>query len=448
MYLKKDYTVCKGGAIMERKIYRELIAWKKTDMKKPLMIIGARQIGKTYIIDEFCKKEFKNYVYINLFEHQEIIKIFDQEISTAEKFNRMKIYLENDIDIKNTIIFFDEIQESEEIISSLKYFNESDEPYKIICAGSLLGVKLKRMKKSFPVGKVKLINMYPMDFEEFLIANGNLELIKEISKCYTNLEPMDSVLHEKAISLYKLYLCIGGMPEAVKNLLDNKKDILKFDSSIIGNIKDSYLDDMARYVKNKAETVKIENIYKSIPSQLANMSNKFQYGKIESNARKREYESALNWLLSSTMVQKSSILGKVEIPPLGFIIPDHFKLYLSDVGILINMLQIKYKDIIFDNLLQYKGVIAENYVATQLLVNEHTLIYWESGNKAEIDFIIYNDDGIIPVEVKANDNVGSQSLKIYMNRYHPKYGIRISSKNFGFINNIKSIPLYAVFCIK
>lgn len=301
---------------MERKIYQELIKWKNTDMKKPLMVIGARQIGKTYVIDEFCKREFKNYVYINLFEHKEIVKIFNQEISTAEKFNRMKIYLDNDIDIKNTIIFFDEVQESEEIISSLKYFNESNEPFKIICTGSLLGVKLKRMKKSFPVGKVKLINMYPMDFEEFLMANGSKELIKEIVKCYTNLEPMDSVLHEKALNLYKLYLCIGGMPEAVKNLLDNKKDILKFDSSIISDIKDSYLDDMTKYVNNKAETVKIQNIYKSIPSQLANMSNKFQYGKIESNARKREYESALNWLLSSTMVQKSSILGKVEIPPL------------------------------------------------------------------------------------------------------------------------------------
>ena len=303
---------------MERKIYQELIKWKNTNMKKPLMVIGARQIGKTYIIDEFCKNEFKNYIYINLLENKEIIKIFSQEISTAEKFNRMKIYLEKDIEIENTIIFFDEVQESEEIISSLKYFNESDKPFKIICAGSLLGVKLKRMKTSFPVGKVKIINMYPMDFEEFLIANGNIELVKEIEKCYEKLVPMDNVLHEKALNIYKLYLCIGGMPEAVENLLKNQKDILKFDSNIIRDIKDSYLDDMTKYVVNKAESVKIENIYKSIPSQLANMSNKFQYGKIESNARKREYESALNWLLSSTMVQKSSMLGKVEIPPLRF----------------------------------------------------------------------------------------------------------------------------------
>lgn len=301
---------------MKRKIYDELLEWKENGMQKPLMVIGARQIGKTYIIKEFCKEEFKNYIYINLFEQTEIIKIFDEEISTEEKFKRMKIYLDKDIDLKNTIIFFDEVQESEEIISSLKYFNESSEPFKIICAGSLLGVKLKRMKKAFPVGKVKIINMYPMDFEEFLLANGNEELINEIKKCYTNLEPMSDVLHRKSLELYKLYLCIGGMPEAVKNLVTNNKDILKFDSTIISDIIESYLNDMTKYVENKAETVKIENIYKSVPAQLGNMSNKFQYGKIDSNARKRDYESSLNWLLSSTMVQKSNLLGKVEIPPL------------------------------------------------------------------------------------------------------------------------------------
>lgn len=301
---------------MERKIYKELVKWKNTDMKKPLMIIGARQIGKTYIIKEFCQKEFKQYIYINLLEHSEIIKIFKQEINTAEKFNRMKIYLDIDIDIENTIIFFDEIQESEELISSLKYFNESEEPFKIICAGSLLGVKLKRMHTSFPVGKVKMLNMYPMDFEEFLMANGNQGLIDEIYKCYNDNVPMDTVLHEKALNLYRLYLCVGGMPEAIKNLLDNDKDILKFDKSIIEDIILSYLNDMNKYVQNKAESIKIEAIYKSIPSQLGNKSNKFQYGKISSNARKRDYETALDWLLSSTMVHKCTILNKVEIPPL------------------------------------------------------------------------------------------------------------------------------------
>ncbi len=301
---------------MERKIYNELINWKNSNILKPLMIIGARQIGKTYIIKEFCEREFDKSIYINLLDNQEIIKIFKEEISTEEKFNRMKIYLDIDIDIENTIIFFDEIQESEELISSLKYFNESEKPFKIICAGSLLGVKLKRMNSSFPVGKVKMINMYPMDFEEFLMANGNKSLIEEIKKCYETNEAMDSVLHDKALNLYRLYLCVGGMPEAIKSLLENDKDILKFDKTIIEDITQSYLNDMNKYVQNKAEAIKIETIYKSIPSQLGNKSNKFQYGKISSNARRRDYETALDWLLSSTMVHKCPILTKVEIPPL------------------------------------------------------------------------------------------------------------------------------------
>ena len=433
---------------MKRKIYNDLLAWKESGMKKPLMIIGARQIGKTYIAKEFCEKEFKNNIYINLLEHPEIIRIFNQEISTKEKYNRMKIYLDQDIDLENTIIFFDEIQESEELISSLKFFCESEENYKIICAGSLLGVKLKRMKTSFPVGKVKMITMYPMDFEEFLIANGNTNLIAEIVRCYNENVPMDVVLHEKALELYKLYLCIGGMPESVSNLLENNKEILKYDKTIISDIIVSYLNDMNKHVTNKNESIKIEAIYKSIPSQLGNTSNKFQYGKISSNSRKRDYETALEWLLSSTMVNKCPILKKIEVPPLGFVDSDHFKLYLSDVGILLNLLNVKYNDIILDKLLQYKGIITENYVATQFLASNNTLMYWESDSKAEIDFILYNDDGIIPVEVKADDNVRSKSLKIYMNKYNPKYAIRISAKNFGFENNIKSVPLYATFLIK
>lgn len=433
---------------MKRKIYQELLDWKNSGMQKPLMVIGARQIGKTYIIKEFCNSEFTNCIYINLLEHPEIVKIFKEEINTSEKYLKMKIYLNQDINIENTILFFDEIQESEELVSSLKYFNESSKPFKIVCAGSLLGVKLKRMHSSFPVGKVKIINMYPMDFEEFLIASNHQLLIDEIKKCYINNVQMDSVLHNKALDLYRLYLCVGGMPEAIKNLIANNLDILKFDSSIITDIYQSYLNDMNKYVTNKFESNKIENIYKSIPSQLGNQSNKFQYGKISSDSRKKNYETSLNWLLSSTMVLKCPILNKVEIPPLGFIDDDHFKLYLSDVGILLNMLEIKYRDILLDNLLIYKGIIAENYVATQLAANKIPLIYWESGNQAEVDFILYNSDGLIPIEVKANDNVSSKSLNVYMKRYSPKYCIRISTKNFGISNNIKSIPLYAAFLIK
>ena len=304
------------------------------------------------------------------------------------------------------------------------------------------------MNSPFPVGKVKMINMFPMDFEEFLISIGSSMLRDEIVKCYNSNTPLDLVLHNKALNLYKLYLCIGGMPEAIKNFIENEKDILKFDSAIIYDIIDSYLNDMSKYVKNKFEAIKIESIYKSIPSQLGNESNKFQYNKVIQNARSREYESALNWLLSSTMVHKCPLLTKIEIPPRAFLENDHFKLYLSDTGILLNLLKVKYNDVILDKLLQYDGIIAENYVATQLFANGLDLMYWESGNKAEVDFILYLDDGIIPLEVKSSDNVRSRSLNLYINRFNPKYSIRISTKNFGFENNIKSVPLYATFCIK
>ena len=435
---------------MKRKIYDDLLKWKTTGMQEPLMLIGARQIGKTYIIREFCRREFENYIEINLFDEPEIIKIFSQNISTLEKFNRMKIYLDKDINIQNTIIFFDEVQESEEVISALKFFNESEDNYKIICAGSLLGVKLKRMKTSFPVGKVKLLNMYPMDFEEFLMANGNDMLIDEIYKCYNHNYLIDEVLHDKCLSLYYLYLCVGGMPRAVENLFNNNKDILKFDKTIIRDIIESYLDDMNRYVENKNEAVKIEAIYRSIPRQLGNTSGKFQYSKVLKEAREREYLSSLEWLLSSTMVLKCLRLNKVEVPPLAFTQDDYFKLYLSDIGILVNMLNINYNDIILDKLLQYKGVLAENYVANSLMANRHDLIFWNSGNLAEIDFVIYTDDGLIPIEVKGGNNTTSKSLGIYMKKYNPSYGIRISTKNFGYNDEtkIKSIPLYATFCIK
>lgn len=433
---------------MKRKIYEDLLKWKNTEIKTPLMVVGARQIGKTYIINEFCKKEFKKYIYINLLETPEIVKIFSENINVIEKFKRMQIFLDIQIDIENTIIFFDEIQESEDIISSLKFFCESSENFKIICAGSLLGVKINRFKKSFPVGKVRILNMAPMNFEEFLMANGNLMLIDEIYNSYNKMIPIDNVLHNKLIELYKLYLCVGGMPEAVKDIINKNMNILEFNKNIVSDIITSYLNDMNKYVISSAESVKIEAIYKSIPTQLSNPSNKFQYSKLNKNARSRDYIEPLNWLISSSMIYKSDLVKNIEIPLKGFVDETCFKLYLSDVGLLTSLLDVKYNDIILENLEIYKGIITENYVATQFISNKNNLYYWCSLNKAEIDFLLYNEDGIIPVEVKSNKNIKSKSLNVYIEKFKPKYSIRISNRNFGFENGIKSIPLYATFCIK
>lgn len=431
---------------MKRKIYNELIKWKKEDINTPLMVVGARQIGKTYTIDEFCKNEFTNYIYINLLNNKEIIEIFKENINTEEKIKKMELSLGHTIDYENTIIFFDEIQESEELISALKFFCESKVSYKIICAGSLLGVKINRFHSSFPVGKVRIINMYPMNFEEFLWAMDYEIAIPEIKRCYQENVKMSDSIHEKLLNYYRMFLCVGGMPRMVLSLKETQK-ILEVDKSIASNIYKEYLMDMNKYVTNVTEGIKNKTIYNSIPSQLANLSNKFQYGKINNNARKRDYETSLDWLISSKMVLRSNLVKKVEIPLKAYIDDDYFKLYLSDIGLLVSILEIRYDDIMLNKEFMYKGVLAENYVATELIHNYETLYYWQSENRAEIDFLINAKDGIIPIEVKANTNNNSKSLNLYMEKYKPSFAIRISSKNFGFENNIKSVPLYATFCI-
>lgn len=434
---------------MRRLFEKKLFEWKNSGMKKPLMLVGARQIGKTYVIEKFAKENFDEYLYFNLEKNNEIRNIFENSVDEEKIINNIELYLGKKIDIEKTIFFFDEVQVSEEFIVSLKYFNEASKNYKIICAGSLLGVKIHRFNSSFPVGKIRIEYMYPMNFEEFLLATGNEILRDKIKECYENMAPMPTFAHEQAITLYKQYLCVGGMPEAVNNFVDNGLDILKFDSHILSDIKDMYIADMQKYVKNNYETVKIEKVYKNIPSQLAKENKNFKYNFIEETGRKRKYESAIDWLVASKMILINYNSKRMEIPLKVYIDEDIFKLYLSDVGILTNMSEIKFPDIMLDKTFIYKGAITENYVAQELSSREESLYYWTSKRSAEVDFSLYSEeDGIIPIEVKSDNNVRSVSLNLYMKEYNPKYAIRFSTRNFGFENNIKSIPLYAVFCVK
>ena len=435
---------------MQRKIYQEILKWKENNMAKPLMIIGSRQIGKTYIIEEFCKNEFKNYIEVNLQKSPQIVEIFEQKKDPEEKFYNMLIEINKNFNVETDIIFFDEVQESEQLISDLKFFCESDKPYKIIVAGSLLGVKLNRFHSSFPVGKVEMLNMYAMDFEEFLMALDKKMWIDEIKHCYEKNKPI--VIHDKLLDLYRTYLYIGGMPESIKNYINAKENIFDYKDKIKKDIIDAYISDMSKYIENVFESAKIEQIYKTIPSQLGNRSKKFQYAKVNKNARRRDYELPLDWLLASNMIIKCNNLTAIEIPPKAFENRDFFKLFINDVGLLSTLLEIKFNDILLNKPYIFKGEIAENYVAEQLNSNNITLQYYKVDQKnsenMEIDFILYNDDGIIPIEVKADDNIKSNSLNKYINKYNPSYAIRISSKNFGFHNNIKSVPLYAAFLIK
>ena len=436
---------------MKRKIYEELLKWKNNnDNVKPLMILGVRQSGKTYIINEFCKNEYSNYVYVNLFENTNVIELYNSNLTSIEKFNRLKLLLDFDFEKEDTILFIDEIQESEKLISELKYFQENHNNVRIICAGSLLGVKLKRSKFSFPVGKVKMLNMYPMDFEEFLVAMNQEMLIDLIKDCYKNNKQITSTIHEKALNLYRIYLITGGMPESVNNMVKTNGDYIKYDKTILTDIVSSYFKDMDKYVTNESEALRINRVYDSLPSQLSNISNKFQYSNVSKDARAREYATAIDWLEASNMVLRCKAIKTPEIPLEGFVDVDTFKLYLSDVGILNNILKLNIEDILSDNISLYKGVIAENFVANQLVCNGFDLYYYRSNNTSEVDFLLYTKDGIIPVEVKAGNATQSKSLKLYIEKFKPKYAIRISTKDFGYDpkTNIKFIPLYATFLIK
>lgn len=433
---------------MYRIFEKKLINWKNSGMEKPLMVIGVRQIGKTYTIQKFIKENFEEYIYFNLEKEEYLREIFEKTIDSEKIMDEIELYIGKKIDISKTILFFDEVQVSEKFIVSLKYFCESKRPYKIICAGSLLGVKINRFNDSFPVGKIQMEHMYPMSFEEFLIALNKEMLLEKIKESYENMIPLPTFAHEEALLLYKRYLCVGGMPEAVKNFISNESDILKYDSNILSNIIDMYIADMNKYVKNSLETVKIEKVYKNIPVQLAKDKKTFKYNLIEANARKRMYEHPIEWLISSGMILSSNKIKKAEIPLKVYQDEEYFKLYLSDVGILVAMSEIRFNDLILDKPFSFRGAITENYVAQEFTANDISLYYWTYGRNAEVDFIIYNNDGIIPVEVKSGDNVRSTSLKFYISENKPKYSIRLSTRNFGFENNIKSIPLYAAFCIK
>ena len=429
---------------MYRKILEELKKWKE-EYKMPLMLIGARQTGKTYILEEFCKKNFNNYIYINLDKEENIGKIFEETIDPDTIIEKIEIIKNVVINPEDTIIFFDEIQVSERAITSLKYFCESKKPYKIVCAGSLLGVKINRFKSSFPVGKVSIKYLYPMDFEEYLMAINEDKLIDEIKKHFETNEKIMNPIHEKALDLYKKYLVLGGMPALINNFIINDYNIAHVNFELQEQIITSYLADMNKYTEN-SEGIKNSQIYNAIPKELARVNNTFKYSIVDKDARKIRYETSLDWLLASNMILKCDLAEKNESPLKAFVNSDKFKIYLSDVGLLRSLSNLDYREILLDKNEMYKGVLTENYIAYEFY-SKFKELYFYNFDRYEIDFLIKINGDIIPVEVKSGRRTNSKSLNEYIKKYNPKYSIRISSKNFGFENNIKSVPLYAVFCI-
>lgn len=430
---------------MERKILRRLDAWRTDPQRKPLIIQGARQVGKTFSILEFGRNRYSNVIYVNFESNVQAVNIFRRDLEPERIIDELSVMFRQNISPGNTLIFFDEIQACERALTSLKYFCEGKPEYHIISAGSLLGVALNRNQYSFPVGKVMMETLYPLDFEEFLWAMGRRDLADLIRRCYEHRVQMS--LHEIALDYFRLFMVVGGMPEVV---LSYKKDAdYNLATAIQKNILTSYLADMAKYAL-PSETTRIMAAFQSIPSQLAKPNHKFMYRHIKPGARAHEYESAVHWLRCSGIIHICHRIAEGKLPLSVYAEPSFFKIYMADTGLLSSHFGIPAQIIREEraDIDMVKGALTENYVCFSLVVNGYTPYYWESKGRAEVDFVLQSSRGeIIPIEVKSSDNVRSKSLARFCELYPPSYAIRLSTKNFGSDSFIRSIPLYALFCL-
>lgn len=431
---------------MYRKIVHFFEEWKSSSRRKPLVVQGARQVGKTYSILEFGRNHYENVAYFNFERNEKLKRLFDEDISPAYLVPLLSHTCGQTIVREKTLIVFDEIQTCERALTSLKYFCEEAPEYHIIVAGSLLGVAVNRSEFSFPVGKVDMKTMYPMDMEEFLIAMGQKDIAIKIRECFAINSPMPSILHDSAMQYYRQYLLVGGMPECVLQFAQTRDYILV--RNIQTTILKNYLDDMSKYNKEN-EIKKTRLTYNNITVQLSKKNTRFQYKLIKKGGRASEFENAIEWLCLSGIVSQVYKVKRPYKPLDDNKDIDAFKIYVSDLGLLCAKKELMAQDVLYmsDELEYFKGSMAENYVNTHLTMNGYTTYYWESDRGAEVDFVIQRDGAIIPIEVKSADNMQAKSLKVYIDAYKPKYAIKMSAKNFGFTDGKKTVPLYAVFCV-
>lgn len=431
---------------MYRKITDFLKAWKEGAHRKPLILQGARQVGKTYSILEFGRTHYENVAYFNFETNPKLNKTFEENISPDYLVPILSHIAGQTIVKEKTLIVFDEIQLCERALTSLKYFCEDAPDYHIIVAGSLLGVAVNRAKFSFPVGKVDMKTLYPMDMEEFLLAIGENVLVTQIKNCFKTNTPMPSALHDKALYLYRQYLVVGGMPECVSQFIQTKDYILIRHTQ--DTILASYLNDMSKY-NTLNEIKKTRLAYDNITVQLSKKNTRFQYKLIKKGGRASEFENAIEWLCLSGIVSQVYKVEQIKKPLENYRDIDAFKIYVSDLGLLCAKKDLAANDILYmvEELNDFKGGMVENYVNVQLSINGYNTYYWESARGAEIDFVIQRDGKLIPIEVKAADNTKAKSLRVYMNTYNPAYAIKLSAKNFALEDNKKIVPLYAAFCI-
>ncbi|MDR1329867.1 MAG: ATP-binding protein [Oscillospiraceae bacterium] len=431
---------------MERKIEESLLSWKNDPDRLPLLLQGARQVGKTHALLSFGKRHYKNVAYFSMEEAKELSAVFERDLAPERIVRELAARRGLTILPGDTLLIFDEIQACEQALTSLKYFAERAPQYHVTAAGSLLGVAIKREKFSFPVGKVDMLHLSPMDFEEFLWAMGRRELCGLIREAYEGFTPMS--LHNTATDLYKTYLAVGGMPRAVLEYAD--KQDFDFVTAVLKTLNDSYIADMAKYATPQ-ETARIMAAWASVPAQLAKENHKFQYKIIRTGARANDYETALDWLKAAGMIHKCVNVTECKLPLSAYAQNGTFKVYMADTGLLCSKSDIPPNAVLHTphTFNGFKGALAENYICQALTANGITPYYWTSPGKAEVDFVFQEKSGnIIPLEAKSAENVRSKSLRSYRDIYKPAYSIRVSAKNFGFENGIKSVPLYAVFCLK
>lgn len=429
--------------MLERKIYQDLLNWKKNGNKKSLIIKGARQVGKTFIIDKFCRENYKNYVSINFFENDEYKTIFDGGLDVDNIIKRLTITLPNiSLVPYETVIFLDEIQECPRAITALKFLT-IDKRFDVIASGSLLGINYKDEIPSYPVGYVEHLEMYSLDFEEFCYAKGmSKDAIIYLKEYFDDLKIIPDSIHNKMLELFKEYIIVGGMPAAVSEFTNshNYTNVLKIQKDII----EDYKMDIGKYAK-EIEKAKIRDCFLSIPKHLSKDYKKFRYSLVSSGGKAEKYQGSIQWLNDANLINVCYNLSIPELPLEGNSISDIFKVYMADTGLLMAMFENdSAKEIMNGNLGIYKGAIYENVIADLLAKKGKKLYYFEHNSTIEIDFFIRYKNKITAIEVKSADNTKSKSLKSMIENWNVSQGIKLSTKNIGANDKIISIPLYMV----
>jgi predicted AAA+ superfamily ATPase len=431
---------------MKRLIIEELIKWKNRADRKPLILKGVRQCGKTYILKLFGKENYDAVAYFNFEGNSALCERFEQDLDPERLVVELSILFGKRILPERTLIILDEIQFCSKAITSLKYFCEQAPEYHIVCAGSLLGVALSK-PSSFPVGKVDFLTLRPMDFYEFVLAHGESMLLDYIDQLEEN-TLVPKIFEEKLGRLLKTYYITGGMPEVVAKWIESN------DIEAVERIQDliinSYELDFAKHAPS-GDFPKLSLIWKSIPDQLAKENGRFVYGHAKPGARAKDLEDAMHWLIGAGMIYKICQIEKPAIPLSAYSNASFFKLYLCDIGILRRMARLPVSSILEDSIhyAEFKGALTENYVLCELLRFSGVLpYYWKSGNTAEVDFIFQLNDKIIPIEVKASINVRSRSMGIYREKYKPEIAVRSSMMNIKRDSGLLNVPLYMLWAMQ